>query len=53
MLDRKEAEATLAALRRRRTEIESWLDAPSKKATLAAIDRLIAELEREKNPSAA
>jgi hypothetical protein len=53
MLDHKEAETTLAALRRRRVEIERWLDAPSKKATLAAIDRLIAELEREKEASPA
>jgi hypothetical protein len=47
MLDHKEAEVTLAALRRRRAEVEAWLDGPAKKATLTAIDRMIVELERE------
>jgi hypothetical protein len=53
VLDAKEAEVTLAALRQRRAEIETWLDAPSKRATLAALDRLIAELEHEMNVNAA
>jgi hypothetical protein len=48
VLDHKETEATLAALRLRRAEIEAWLDGPAKKATLSALNRVIAELEREK-----
>ena len=39
--------ATLLTLRRRRREIEGWLDGPAKKATLTAIDREIAKQERE------
>jgi hypothetical protein len=53
MLDRKDAEATLAALRRRRAEVRGWLDGPVREATLSAIDRMIAELEREIEASAA
>jgi hypothetical protein len=53
MLDAKQTEVTLAALRRRRAEIEGWLDGPAKKATLSSLDRLIAELEREVETSAA
>lgn len=51
MLDQKETEATLAALRNRRAEIEQWLDGPAKKATLSALGRVIAELERQKESS--
>ena len=46
VLDAQEAQGALAALRRRRAEMESWVDAPSKKAALTALDRVIAELER-------
>jgi hypothetical protein len=53
MLDHQEAEAALEALRRRRDEIGAWLDGPAKKATLVAVDRMIAELEREAETSAA
>ena len=53
MLDHQEAEATLEALRRRRDEIDAWLDGPAKKATLVAVDRMIGELEREVEISAA
>jgi hypothetical protein len=53
MLDHEEAEATLEALRRRRGEIEAWLEGPAKSATLTAVDRMIAELEREVETSAA
>ena len=52
VLDQKETEATLAALRNRRAEIEQWLDGPAKKATLSALGRVIAELERQKEASA-
>jgi hypothetical protein len=41
-----EAGAVIAALLRRREEVESWLDGPVKKATLTAIDHMIAEQER-------
>jgi hypothetical protein len=51
VLDQKETEVTLAALRLRRAEIEAWLEGPAKKATLSALDRVIAELEREKERS--
>jgi hypothetical protein len=51
VLDQKETEATLAALRNRRAEIEQWLDGPAKKATLSALGRVIAELERQKESS--
>jgi hypothetical protein len=53
VLDHKETEATLAALRLRRAEIEAWLDGPAKKATLSALNRVIAELEREQEASVA
>lgn len=52
MLDQKETEVTLAALRNRRAEIEQWLDGPAKKATLSALGRVIAELEHENEASA-
>lgn len=52
MLDQKETEVALAALRNRRAEIERWLDGPAKKATLSALGRVIAELERENVTSA-
>jgi hypothetical protein len=52
VLDQKETEVTLAALRNRRAEIERWLDGPAKKATLSALGRVIAELERQKEASA-
>jgi hypothetical protein len=52
VLDQKETEVTLAALRNRRAEIERWLDGPAKKATLSALGRVIAELERENVTSA-
>jgi hypothetical protein len=52
MLDQKETEATLAALRNRRAEIEQWLDGPAKRATLSALGRVISELERQKEASA-
>jgi uncharacterized protein YebE (UPF0316 family) len=42
----QEAAAVLAALRRRREEVEAWLDGPAKKATLTAIDHMIAEQEQ-------
>jgi hypothetical protein len=38
--------AVIAALLRRRDEVESWLEGPVKKATLTAIDHMIAEQER-------
>lgn len=44
--DRRDVEAVLEALRRRREEIEAWLDGPAKQATLASIDHMIAEHER-------
>jgi hypothetical protein len=47
MPDQQDAASDMAALRRRRAEVEAWLDGPVKKATLAAIARTIAELERE------
>jgi hypothetical protein len=37
----------LAALLRRRVDVEAWLDGPIKKATLTAIDHMIADLEPE------
>jgi len=52
VLDQKETEVTLAALRNRRAEIEQWLDGPAKRATLTALGRVIAELERQKEASA-
>jgi hypothetical protein len=52
VLDQKETEATLAALRSRRAEIEQWLDGPAKRATLSALGRVIAELEHENEASA-
>ena len=52
MLDQKETEATLAALRNRRAEIELWLDGPAKKATLSALGRVIAELELQNEANA-
>jgi hypothetical protein len=52
VLDQKETEVTLAALRNRRAEIERWLDGPAKKATLSALGRVIAELERENEVNA-
>jgi hypothetical protein len=51
VLDQKETEVTLAALRNRRAEIEHWLDGPAKRATLSALGRVIAELERENEAS--
>jgi hypothetical protein len=53
MLDHEEAEVTLEALRRRRDEIEAWLDGPAKSATLTAVNCMIAELEREVEASPA
>jgi hypothetical protein len=41
-----DAAAVIAALFRRREEVEAWLDGPVKKATLTAIDHMIAEQER-------
>jgi hypothetical protein len=41
-----DAAKVIAALLRRREEVESWLDGPVKKATLTAIDHMIAEQER-------
>jgi hypothetical protein len=52
VLDQKETDVTLAALRNRRAEIEQWLDGPAKRATLTALGRVIAELERQKEASA-
>ena len=37
--------AVIAALLRRREEVESWLDGPVRKVTLTAIDHMIAEQE--------
>lgn len=51
MLDQKETEVTLAALRIRRAEIERWLDGPAKQATLSALGRVIAELELQNEAS--
>lgn len=51
MLDQRETEATLAALCKRRAEIEQWLDGPAKRATLSALGRVIAELERQNETS--
>jgi hypothetical protein len=42
----QETAAVLAALHRRREEVEAWLDGPAKKATLTAIDHRIAEQEQ-------
>lgn len=47
MLDQKEADAALAALRRRRAEVEAWIEGPVKSVTLTAIDRMLVELARE------
>jgi hypothetical protein len=52
VLDQKETEVTLAALRNRRAEIERWLDGPAKKATLSALGRVIAELELQNEANA-
>jgi hypothetical protein len=52
VLDQKDTEVTLAALRNRRAEIEQWLDGPAKRATLSALGRVIAELEHENEASA-
>jgi hypothetical protein len=52
VLDQQETEATLAALRNRRAEIERWLDGPAKKATLSALGRVIAELELQNEVTA-
>jgi hypothetical protein len=43
----READPVLVALRRRREEVAAWLDGPVKKATLTAIELMIAERERE------
>jgi hypothetical protein len=53
LLDSRETDDVLAALVRRRAEVEAWLDGPAKKATLTAIDRMIAELEDETPAGAA
>jgi hypothetical protein len=45
LLDSRESDSVQAALRRRRAEVEAWIDGPVKKATLTSIDRMIAELE--------
>ena len=45
MLDSRETSTVLAALLRRREEVEVWMDGPAKKATIASIDKMIAELE--------
>jgi hypothetical protein len=47
LADQRDANVVLAALRRRREEVEAWLDGPAKKATLTAIDHMIAELEQD------
>ena len=47
LADQRDADAVLAALRQRRDHVATWLDGPAKKATLTAIDRMIAERERE------
>jgi hypothetical protein len=51
VLDQKETEVTLAALRNRRAEIERWFDGPAKRATLSALGRVIAELELQNEAS--
>jgi hypothetical protein len=48
-----DAASLLASLRRRRAEVDAWLDGPVKKATLTAIDRAIAELVREEGAAEA
>lgn len=53
MLDSRETESVLAALIRRRAEVEAWIDGPVKKATLTAIDRMIVEFEDETTSAAA
>jgi hypothetical protein len=45
VLDSRETSTVLAALLRRREEVEAWMDGPAKKATLTSIDKMIAELE--------
>ena len=45
MLDSRETSAVLAALLRRREEVEAWMDGPAKKATLTSIDKMITDLE--------
>jgi hypothetical protein len=49
VLDRRDTNSVLAALLRRRAEVEGWIDGPVKKVTLTAIDRMIADLEQEVN----
>jgi hypothetical protein len=51
VLDSRETSTVLAALLRRREEVEVWMDGPAKKATLSSIDKMISELEDE-TPSA-
>jgi hypothetical protein len=41
-----DAPSELPSLQREREEVEAWLDGPAKKATLTALDRRIAEQER-------
>ena len=45
VLDSRETSTDLAALLRRRAEVEVWMDGPAKKATLTSIDKMISELE--------
>jgi hypothetical protein len=45
VLDSRETSTVLAALLRRREEVDAWMDGPAKKATLTSIDKMIAELE--------
>ena len=51
--DSREPGSILTALLRRRSEVDAWIDGPVKKATLTAIDRMIAELEDEAPSGAA
>jgi hypothetical protein len=53
LLQSRDTDSVLAALLRRRAEVEAWLDGPVKKATLTSIDRMIAELEDDAPSGAA
>jgi hypothetical protein len=53
LLESRDTDDVLAALLRRRAEVEAWLDGPVKKATVTSIDRMIAELQDDAPSGAA
>jgi hypothetical protein len=53
LLDSRDTDSVLAALLRRRAEVDVWMDGPMKKATLTSIDRMILEIEDEAPSGAA